>query len=343
MLAPVGDVYQAGTLSGNPLAVAAGLATLALLDEPAYARLDALTDELAAGLREAAAGHPVQVVERARAADGVLQRAPGRATSRTRRRCDLAAHAAWCRALLARGVYPPPSQFEAWFPSLWRTPRAQIERHGGGGRARLRQGGRRSVAVSGGRARAPAPRCCATRAGCSRRSSTATAVAGAAPSGAIARLRSPPPARAPRAAREEYELLVEAIYEGYLLHYGAPRVVRSARGRPAGCSPATASTRSGWRGWSRWATRARSPSWPTRSRCRALAAERGRAGAGRGGVGGRRARRRVGPDATRTARPRSWSSRAAPGARRGDAHKRSPSACGVALKRRLDIVRRSVS
>jgi glutamate-1-semialdehyde 2,1-aminomutase len=35
--------------------------------------------------------------------------------------CDLEAHAAWCRALLARGVYPPPSQFEAWFPSLAHT------------------------------------------------------------------------------------------------------------------------------------------------------------------------------------------------------------------------------
>ncbi len=125
MLAPVGDVYQAGTLSGNPLAVAAGLATLALLDEPAYARLDALTDELAAGMREAAAGHPVQVVS-----------APGLMTVFFSERpiedfeeaqgCDLAAHAAWCRELLARGVYPPPSQFEAWFVSLAHSPR-QIE------------------------------------------------------------------------------------------------------------------------------------------------------------------------------------------------------------------------
>lgn len=125
MLAPVGDVYQAGTLSGNPLAVAAGLATLALLDEPAYARLDALTDELAAGMREAAAGHPVQVVS-----------APGLMTVFFSERpiedfedaqgCDLAAHAAWCRELLARGVYPPPSQFEAWFVSLAHSP-AQIE------------------------------------------------------------------------------------------------------------------------------------------------------------------------------------------------------------------------
>ena len=41
--------------------------------------------------------------------------------------CDLDAHAAWCRELLSRGVYPPPSQFEAWFPSLAHTPE-QLER-----------------------------------------------------------------------------------------------------------------------------------------------------------------------------------------------------------------------
>src|SRR3954468_8951252 len=55
-IAPAGDVYQAGTLSGNPLATAAGLATLRLLDDSAYARLAATTEALAAGLREAAAG-----------------------------------------------------------------------------------------------------------------------------------------------------------------------------------------------------------------------------------------------------------------------------------------------
>ena len=51
-VAPAGDVYQAGTLSGNPLAVAAGLATLRELDAAAYERLGALTDRLAGGLRE---------------------------------------------------------------------------------------------------------------------------------------------------------------------------------------------------------------------------------------------------------------------------------------------------
>jgi glutamate-1-semialdehyde 2,1-aminomutase len=107
LLAPAGEVYQAGTLSGN------------LLDEPAYLRLASITDRLAVGLREAAAaaGRPVQVVS-----------VPGLLTVffsdrpvfcfDDARACDLDAHAAWCRELLSRGVYPPPSQFEAWFPSL---------------------------------------------------------------------------------------------------------------------------------------------------------------------------------------------------------------------------------
>src|SRR5439155_3084396 len=60
-IAPEGDVYQAGTLSGNPLAVAAGLATLRLLDAAAYARLERTTGELAAGLAAAAADAGVAV------------------------------------------------------------------------------------------------------------------------------------------------------------------------------------------------------------------------------------------------------------------------------------------
>jgi glutamate-1-semialdehyde 2,1-aminomutase len=125
MLAPAGDVYQAGTLSGNPLAVAAGLATLAQLDADAYVRLAAITEQLAEGLRSAGAGHAVQVVS----APGLLtlffSERPVR-NLHDAQSCDLDAYASWCRALLARGVYPPPSQFEAWFPSLAHTP-AHIE------------------------------------------------------------------------------------------------------------------------------------------------------------------------------------------------------------------------
>jgi glutamate-1-semialdehyde 2,1-aminomutase len=122
MLAPAGAVYQAGTLSGNPLAVAAGLATLELLDAEAYERLADYTGRLAEGLREAAsaAGRAVQVVSATGLLTVFFSEEPiasfGQAT-----RSDLALYARWCRELLARGVYPPPSQFEAWFPSLAHT------------------------------------------------------------------------------------------------------------------------------------------------------------------------------------------------------------------------------
>jgi glutamate-1-semialdehyde 2,1-aminomutase len=121
MLAPAGEVYQAGTLSGNPLAVAAGLATLALLDDSAYRRLTSLTGELANGLREAAGDYPVQVLSAPGLLTVFFSEAP--VTDLTgAQACDGESYAAWCRGLLSRGVYPPPSQFEAWFPSLAHTP-----------------------------------------------------------------------------------------------------------------------------------------------------------------------------------------------------------------------------
>jgi glutamate-1-semialdehyde 2,1-aminomutase len=122
-VAPAGDVYQAGTLSGNPVAVAAALATLRHLDHSAYARLAATTDALADGLRDAAAEVGCQVE---------VQSVPGLLTVFFSDRqvsnyshaagSDTAAYGRWCRALLTRGVYPPASQFEAWFPSLAHRP-----------------------------------------------------------------------------------------------------------------------------------------------------------------------------------------------------------------------------
>jgi len=118
-VAPAGDVYQAGTLSGNPLATAAGLATLRLLDTAAYDRLTAVTEALAGGLRDAAAqeGVPVQVTSTTGLLTVFFHDAPV-ASYADAKACDTQAHAAFCRALLERGVYLPPSQFEAWFPSL---------------------------------------------------------------------------------------------------------------------------------------------------------------------------------------------------------------------------------
>jgi glutamate-1-semialdehyde 2,1-aminomutase len=123
-IAPAGDVYQAGTLSGNPLAVVAGLVTLALLhDEQSYARLQATTAALADGLAGAARGAGYEDIQIA-TATGLLtvffSTAPVTDYAGAQA-CDLDAYAAWCRALLARGVYPPASQFEAWFPSLAHT------------------------------------------------------------------------------------------------------------------------------------------------------------------------------------------------------------------------------
>ena len=119
-IAPAGDVYQAGTLSGNPLAVAAGRTALSLLDEQAYMALSDTTHALADGLREAAGDRPVSVVSTTGLVTVFFAEAPPRDYAGALD-CDTEAYGAWCRALLARGVYPPPSQFEAWFPSTAHT------------------------------------------------------------------------------------------------------------------------------------------------------------------------------------------------------------------------------
>jgi glutamate-1-semialdehyde 2,1-aminomutase len=121
-IAPAGDVYQAGTLSGNPLATAAGLATLSLLDAAAYERLERTAAELASGLRAVAAdaGVPVQVCHTTGLLTVFFSEEPVR-DYEDAKSCDTERYAAFCRAMLDRGVYLPPSQFEAWFPSLAHT------------------------------------------------------------------------------------------------------------------------------------------------------------------------------------------------------------------------------
>ena len=118
-IAPAGDVYQAGTLSGNPVACAAGLATITQLNDGAYEQLARTTEMLANGLREAAAeaDRPVQV-QTARGLLTVFFTDEPVRNYADAAACDLDSYGAWCRALLDRGVYPPASQFEAWFPSL---------------------------------------------------------------------------------------------------------------------------------------------------------------------------------------------------------------------------------
>jgi len=119
-LAPLGRVYQAGTLSGNPVAVAAGLATLELLDAAAYAALADSADRLASGVSGAlAAAGLTHAVGRAGTLASFflgLDRAP--ATFDEVSRQDTAAYADLFHALHDAGVYPPPSAYEAWFVSL---------------------------------------------------------------------------------------------------------------------------------------------------------------------------------------------------------------------------------
>jgi glutamate-1-semialdehyde 2,1-aminomutase len=121
-IAPLGPVYQAGTLSGNPLAVAAGLATLELLDDTVYARLEELGARLEAGLRRALADEHVP---------GVVQRVGSMITLffhdgpvrsfQDAARSDTARFGAFHRGLVDRGIYWPPSQFEAAFLSAAHT------------------------------------------------------------------------------------------------------------------------------------------------------------------------------------------------------------------------------
>ena len=120
-IAPAGQVYQAGTLSGNPLATAAGLATLRA----------ARRSRLPPPGRDSPRRWPSGLAAAAAAARACRSRwptPPGLLTPffsdapvsdyAGAAACDLDAHAAFCRAMLDRGVYLPPSQFEAWFPSL---------------------------------------------------------------------------------------------------------------------------------------------------------------------------------------------------------------------------------
>jgi glutamate-1-semialdehyde 2,1-aminomutase len=124
MMAPAGPVYQAGTLSGNPLAMAAGLWSIEELSPKLYPRLAALGHRLAAGLAEAAraAGVPLQVNAFGSLLTPFFTDQPVR-DYQSAASANTAAYGAFFRGMLDRGVYPPPSQFEAWFISGAHTER----------------------------------------------------------------------------------------------------------------------------------------------------------------------------------------------------------------------------
>ncbi|HKZ52488.1 MAG TPA: glutamate-1-semialdehyde 2,1-aminomutase [Candidatus Acidoferrales bacterium] len=119
-VAPLGPVYQAGTLSGNPLAVTAGLTALRLLQQPGtYEKLEALGAKLGDGLAEAVreAGVPAEVNRCGSLLTLFFTDLP--VTDYTSaKRSNTARFARFHRALLGRGVYWPPSQFEVAFVSL---------------------------------------------------------------------------------------------------------------------------------------------------------------------------------------------------------------------------------
>jgi glutamate-1-semialdehyde 2,1-aminomutase len=117
-LAPAGPVYQAGTLSGNPLACAAGLATLRACTDEVYARLDKVAGtigELAtAALSEAGVPHRLQSAGNMFSIFFTDAEVADYDAAKTQ---DVSAFRAYFHEMLARGVYLPPSSFEAWFVS----------------------------------------------------------------------------------------------------------------------------------------------------------------------------------------------------------------------------------
>jgi glutamate-1-semialdehyde 2,1-aminomutase len=139
MVAPAGPVYQAGTLSGNPLAMTAGLWSLKRLTPRLYKDLARRGSLLAAGFADAAraAGVRLQVNAFASMVTPFFTGSPVRdydsaLTSNT------SAYATFFRGMLARGVYPPPSQFEAWFLSAAHTDR-HVEQTIAAARAAMKQ------------------------------------------------------------------------------------------------------------------------------------------------------------------------------------------------------------
>jgi len=123
-VSPLGPVYQAGTLSGNPLAMAAGLATLEALGEPGvYERLEERSAQLAAGIAQAAekAGVPVHLTRVGSMGCVFFSDAPV-ADFTTAARCDVKRYARYFHTMLDRGVYLAPSQFECSFVSTAHTP-----------------------------------------------------------------------------------------------------------------------------------------------------------------------------------------------------------------------------
>ena len=117
-VAPVGPVYQAGTLSGNPLATAAGLATLRLLDDDAYLRLAELDRRFSDGLARIAAVRPGITIGHAPTMSTIFFNDGPVTDFESAKRSDTDRYGRFWNELFDQGIYAPPSQFETWFVSL---------------------------------------------------------------------------------------------------------------------------------------------------------------------------------------------------------------------------------
>jgi glutamate-1-semialdehyde 2,1-aminomutase len=129
MVAPLGPMYQAGTLSGNPLAVTAGMATLKELQKPGvYERLDALTQRLTQGLSSVFSQMevPAAINRIGSMFTGFFTPGPVESLAQVEQ-SDTASYSRYFHAMLERGIYLAPSQFEAGFVSLAHTE-ADIDR-----------------------------------------------------------------------------------------------------------------------------------------------------------------------------------------------------------------------
>ena len=121
-LAPLGPVYQAGTLSGNPLATAAGLAVLGELDDGVYARLEAMATRLCDGLSAALSGAGLEVqTPRAFSLAGLFFAGQEVRDYDDAKKSDATRYASFFHAMLERGVFFAPSAFESIFPSVAHT------------------------------------------------------------------------------------------------------------------------------------------------------------------------------------------------------------------------------
>jgi glutamate-1-semialdehyde 2,1-aminomutase len=125
LLAPAGPVYQAGTLSGNPVATAAGLAQLRLLDDAAYARLDAVSAQIqelvTAALTKEGVAHRLQTAGNM---FSVFFTDEDVRDFEAAKRQEAFRFTPFFHSMLAQGVYLPPSAFESWFVSTTHDERA---------------------------------------------------------------------------------------------------------------------------------------------------------------------------------------------------------------------------